>query len=299
MNDIFFSNTLLSYYKECKIETDNFIYPFLLLSYNGNLSMSSLGYQGPLWKRESGMLEVEEFVAKRAEFIKTNNIVCEFIRFNPFIDNHIPLKGLYNVVESLSFYIIDVKAEPDDYLSSLPNRTRAILSKPIKDAVSISKEIGLIEEALEFKNEFFCDNNSLTSLIESQFAVQMTYSVNNLEIASSLFIVSKDSAYYIANVSSDMGKHLGANVVLLFEFYKYAFNNGIKYIGLGGGVEENDSLSLFKKQFSTRVLKTNHLKLIHNEELFYKLNENKKEGYFPPYLEDVNILKITQTLRKQ
>jgi lipid II:glycine glycyltransferase (peptidoglycan interpeptide bridge formation enzyme) len=173
------------------------------------------------------------------------------------------------------------------------------LSKPIKDAVSISKEIGLIEEALEFKNEFFCDNNSLTSLIESQFAVQMTYSVNNLEIASSLFIVSKDSAYYIANVSSDMGKHLGANVVLLFEFYKYAFNNGIKYIGLGGGVEENDSLSLFKKQFSTRVLKTNHLKLIHNEELFYKLNENKKEGYFPPYLEDVNILKITQTLRKQ
>jgi hypothetical protein len=261
--------------------------------------MSSLGYQGPLWKRESGMLEVEDFVAKRAEFIKTNNIVCEFIRFNPFIDNHIPLKGLYNVVESSSFYIIDVKAEPEDYLSSLPNRTRAILSKPIKDAVSISKEIGLIEEALEFKNEFFCDNNSLTSLIESQFAVQMTYSVNNLEIASSLFIVSKDSAYYIANVSSDMGKHLGANVVLLFEFYKYAFNNGIKYIGLGGGVEENDSLSLFKKQFSTRVLKTNHLKLIHNEELFYKLNENKKEGYFPPYLEDVNILKITQTLRKQ
>ncbi|HAV92528.1 TPA: hypothetical protein DCW38_05030 [candidate division WOR-3 bacterium] len=299
MNDIFFSDNLLNYFKESKIETDDFIYPFLLLSYNGNLSISSLGYQGPLWKREPGMLEVEDFVAKRAELIKTNNIVCEFIRFNPFLDNHVPLKGLYNIEESSRFYVIDVNAEPESYFSSLPNRTRAILSKSLKDTVSISKDFGLIEDALEFKNEFFYDNNSLTSLIKSQFTVQMTYSLNNLEIASSLFIVSKDSAYYIANVSSDMGKHLGANVVLLCEFYKYAFNNKIKYIGLGGGVEENDSLSLFKKQFSTRVMKTNHLKLIHNEEIFYKLNENKKEGYFPPYLKDVNILRITRTLQKQ
>jgi len=292
MRDPFFLDKFIKFYRQNKIETDSFIYPFMLIVYNGLKSISSLGYQGPLWKREPGMLEVEEFFSSRMDFIHKNNIVCEFIRFNPFLENHIPLKGLFNIQESSSFYVIDVKSSPEEYLSSLPNRTRAILSKHLKDTAIISKSVGLLESALKYKNEFFYDINSLTSLVKSDFAVQMTYLVNDFEVASSLFFVSDYSAYYIANSSSEKGKQYGANAIIIYNFYKYAFNKGFKHIGLGGGINENDSLSLFKKQFANSILKTNHLKLIHNEEIYYKANKNKRERFFPPYLENTNLLKL-------
>ena len=290
MKDVFFAKPFLDFYSLHVIEENSFFYPFLLIEHNGFKSMSSLGYQGPFWKRVPGLLEIEEFVASRAEFIREHDIVCEFIRFNPFLENQSLLMQIYNIERSSVFYMIDVNEDPEKYFKSLPNRTRTIISKSSEDCVFVSKKVGILERSLEFGNEFFRDVDSIKHIVESEFAIQLVYMLNNVEEASSLFFVSEDNAYYIANVSSETGKNRGANVALLLEFYKYALKKNIKRIGLGGGVTDGDSLSIFKKQFSTREARTLHMKLIHNEGLYFKANENKKEGFFPPYLNGLNLL---------
>lgn len=298
MNDVFFSDRFIDYYKEHCIETDSFKYPFLLINYNGLLSMSSLGYQGPFWKREPGMAEVEDFVKRRMEFINENSIVCEFIRFNPFLANHRVLDGLYRIEDSSLFYAIEVNEPPEIYLSKLPSRTRASLQKGGSTSEVVSGKSKLIEESLLYSNEFFFDRDSLKSLLCEDFVFHLSLYASAEESASSIFFADELAAYYIANASNEAGKRAGANIRLIFSLYEEAYRRNLKFIGLGGGVSDNDSLSLFKKQFATLTLRTKHLKLIHDEEAFFKANENKKEGFFPPYLESVNLLNFRRQPRR-
>ncbi|MGE3063864.1 MAG: hypothetical protein AB7T10_09585 [bacterium] len=299
MTDIFFEKQFIDFYGQHTIETDNFLYPFLIIDYDGILSISSLGYQGPLWKKPPGMVEIEEFVSLRADFVKKSKIVCEFARFNPIISNHINLDGLYSFSTSSSFFVIDVNKPPENYLNDLPVRARSVIRKDCSCDMRISKEMGIIQNSLIHSNDFYYDNKTLDDAVKSSFAVQIVCGLNGEEVAASLFFASDDTAYYIANASNSTGKRIGANVRIMYEFYKYAYENKIKQIGLGGGLADGDNLSIFKKQFSTRTLLTRHLKLIHNEELYFKASDNKKEGYFPPYLLNKSLLKLRLQPQKQ
>jgi len=58
-------------------------------------------------------------------------------------------------------------------------------------------------------------------------------------------------------------------------------------------VTDGDSLSFFKKQFSTRNLKIIHSKIIHNKNKYDLLTKDINYDFFPPYLKDENLLKLS------
>jgi lipid II:glycine glycyltransferase (peptidoglycan interpeptide bridge formation enzyme) len=164
--------------------------------------------------------------------------------------------------------------------------------------VKSDKNLGILKGALNFKNEFFYDEESLKNLLNAPFSIKFSAFFNDEEVASSLFFYSEDTSYYIANFSTELGKKNNANIFLIYEFYRFCFERKIKYMGLGGGLNDNDSLSFFKSQFSTHTKKIIHSKLIHDQKTYDKLNENLKENYFPPYLSEQNLLKLSNSSSK-
>ncbi|MEO0233575.1 MAG: hypothetical protein ABIN35_05240 [candidate division WOR-3 bacterium] len=299
MKDIFFTDEFIEFFKLSKIETDAFLYPFLIVNFNGYKSISSLGYQGILIKKNYSDNELKEFYTELKNFIKKNQIVCEFIRYNPFLNNILKLDQKN---ESSRFFVIETDKNPSLYLENLPSRTRYSIKKA-KEKITVKtvkndKDIGIIKGTLKYKNEFFYDEESLKKLLIAPFSIKFSAFFNDEEVASSLFFYSDDTSYYVANFSTEKGKKNNANIFLIYEFYRFCFERNIKYIGLGGGFKENDSLSFFKSQFSTYSTKIIHSKLVHDEKIYNKLNENLKENYFPPYLSEQNLLKLSNSSSK-
>lgn len=296
MRDIFFTDEFIKFFKLSTIETDFFLYPFLTVNFNGFKSISSLGYQGILIKKNYSEKELEEFYTELKKYIKKNQIVCEFIRYNPFLKN---LLQIDRANFSSTFFIIETDQNPSLYFEKLPARTRYSIKKAKeKIIVKSDKNLGILKGSLNFKNEFFYDEESLKKLLDTPFSLKFSAFLNDEEVASSLFFYSDDTSYYIANFSTEEGKRNNANILLIYEFYRFCFERKIKYIGLGGGFKDNDSLSFFKSQFSTSTTKISHSKLIHDVKTYNKLNENLKENYFPPYLSEHNLLKLSDRSSK-
>ncbi|MDI6700225.1 MAG: hypothetical protein QME48_03230 [bacterium] len=293
MKDIFFDENFIRFFKLSKIETDFFLYPFLLFEYKGYKSISSLGYQGVIVKKDYSENEIQDFYKKLDLFRKEKSIVTEFIRYNPFLGNSIifPEK-----IASSTFFIVDVEKNPKEYFDNLPSRTRNSIKKA-KECITVKRDrdVGILKGSLNYKNEFFYDEKSLKDLLNTPFTVKLSAFLDGEEVASSLFFYSKETSYYIANFSNDEGKKNGANTLLIYEFYRYCYENKIKFLGLGGGFKDGDSLSFFKNQFSTRKTEIFHSKFIFDRKAYQKLSENIDGNYFPPYLKDVNLLKLSNT----
>lgn len=296
MKDIFFTDEFINFFKLSKIETDFFLYPFLTVNFNGYKSISSLGYQGILVKKNYQEDELKKFYKELTNFRKKNQIVCEFIRYNPFLNNIFQLDPKN---ESSIFFIIEINKNPSEYFEHLPSRTRYAIKKANeKIRVKENKNAGILKGTLKYKNEFFYDEESFKYLLGAPFTLKLSGFLKEEEVASSLFFFSEDTSYYIANFSTEEGKKNNANILLIYEFYRFCFERKIKYIGLGGGLKDNDSLSFFKSQFSTYNTKIIHSKLIHDLKIYKKLNENLKANYFPPYLSGYNLLKLSNRSSK-
>ncbi len=290
MKDPFFCKNFLNFYKLHTIQTESFLYPFLLINYKGNFSISSLGYQGILIKKDYSDNDLKDFYNLREKFIKENNIVCEFIRYNPFLK----VKFFENRVEASEFYIIDVINTPGDYFKSLPQRAKSSIKKNLS-LLTIKQKIDFdtAKNFLNYRNEFFYDEKSLKKLLNSSFSLTLSAFYKDRCLATSLFFYSDDFSYYIANYSTPEGKKFSANTLILLKFYEFAYEKRIKSIGLGGGLIDGDSLSFFKKQFSTRNLKIIHSKIIHNKNKYDLLTKDINYDFFPPYLKDENLLKLS------
>ncbi len=293
MRDIFFDEKFIRFFKLSKIETESFLYPFLLFEYKGYKSISSLGYQGVIVKKDYSKNELEDFYKKLELFRKENGIITEFIRYNPFLKNLLEFPGKK---VSSTFFIVDVEKDPKDYFDKLPSRTRYSIKKAQEILrVEINRDVGILKGSLNYKNEFFYDEKSLKNLLNTPFTIKLSAFLDGKEVGASLFFYSKETSYYIANFSNDEGKKSGANTLLIYEFYRYCYDSKIKFLGLGGGFRIDDSLSFFKSQFSTRKKEIYHSKLILDRKVYDYLSKNINENYFPPYLKDVNLLKLSNT----
>lgn len=292
--DIFFSASFTSVYKESLLETDDVYYPFLLIDKDGIRSMSSIGYQGPFFKNSFSKAKAESFIRAKNEYCLNSGITAEFIRYNPFLQNDMHFHDVMPVTDAATFYAVELNRSFEDYLKSRPSRTRSSYERSSKLEIDISFKFKskLLERAISMGNEFISDVQSAEKLLDSGLAVIVSSYYSGEEAASSLFFLNDESSYYILNYSSDDGKSHGANVGIIMEFYKYALKRGIKYIGLGGGVDDGDSLSLFKKQFATSLSTTRHSKIIHDYSVFEKRNDGSIK-YFPSWLKGYFPFKIS------
>lgn len=114
-------------------------------------------------------------------------------------------------------------------------------------------------------------------------------------IAAALLLVDDDTVHYHLSGSDPLRGRQGANNLLVWAILRFAAQQGIPRVHLGGGTRRGDSLFLFKRSFGGEavpfhvgrliVLRTEYLRLTRAraEELRTTRGDLETSGYFPAY----------------
>lgn len=226
--------------------------------------------------------------AQKEQALK-QNIIAEFMRFNPCSNIGENLKN------SLDFFAkgnSNVAVYCDNsrfnfYSSRLKSKiNKAKREIYVKQSSNIEQFVALYYETMKrndatdfyfFKQEYFENllKNKNTIMFEAYFESQI--------ISMAIFIFDERAMFY----------HLGANskeymkgnnnaIYAIFECaFDFAYNKGIPFCYLGGGIEENDELFAFKKQFASFIVPFYIGGVIYNKEIYEELKNDKP--YFLSY----------------
>ena len=111
-------------------------------------------------------------------------------------------------------------------------------------------------------------------------------------LSGGFFASSGDIVDYL--YGSESNKRQDVIRLLIFEALRFFKTKKKKWLFLGGGVKEEDSLAIFKKRMGTIEQKCSTIRCITNIEIAenimdQKFNQNWFQGYFPPYFNKVNV----------
>ena len=116
----------------------------------------------------------------------------------------------------------------------------------------------------KYFNSFFKDMQGKYRIFYAEY--------NNDIIAASIFIFNNKNIHYYLSGANREFLNLAPNNLLLFEVAKWGAVNGFEKFHLGGGVQNNDALYGFKKQFNTKGELPFYIgRRIYNQEQFQRL----------------------------
>jgi len=302
---------LFVYYQSSK---DIVIYPFLkrslrqiswLKDIEHNLYdiTSPYGYGGYL--PSSSIIDMEKFFTCFHNYCKDNNIISEFVRFHPILENVRYVSKNIKIKHCNETIYIDLKDEMKNIWHNMAPRCRNSIRKAINNDIKIifDENFSKIDMFYKLYKEtmtrliaddyyFFSKNwfHSLVNLLKNKVALVHAEYQGKI-ISSAIFIYDKYIINYFLTGSLFETRHLSANNLILYEVSLWAKKMGIRFLHLGGGYRANDSLFHFKKSFSP--LRTNYFVggVIHNPEYYnyicnlkYEQEEDKNHiNYFPLY----------------
>lgn len=221
------------------------------------------GYGGPLADVEKLDCEQqEEFKKELFALAKERNIVSQFLRFHPLLQNqsvcNLAIENVY--VKDTIFINLDTS---DDLMVQMDAKNRNLIRKAIKNDIIIKHDDGgYIDEFMRIykatmdrdnARDFYYFPRSYYEFMKKNMSEETEYFYafkDGQMVAASIFFYGNGSMHY----------HLSANLVeyrtfaptnlILYEAANWGREKGLKALHLGGGVGVEDSLFHFKKQFN-------------------------------------------------
>lgn len=222
---------------------------------------SPYGYGGPIASSDN-----EEFISRAwsaySSWILDNNILVEFARFHPLLNNWRYFNG--EIMEDRQTVWIDLSI--DEILPTYSSRARTAVRKALKNGLQV--EWCDNKRCLEMFPWLY--NSAMTELNADQFYFfssdyfekllawnQAYLSICRLEdkiLAAAIFLAEGYIMEYHLSASTSQGKKLGATNLLLHEAISLGQQLGCKLLHLGGGTAPNadNSLLFFKAGFSSK-----------------------------------------------
>lgn len=263
------------------------------------------GYGG--WIIENTAQEIsgglEALFQNYESWCSRNNIVSEFVRFHPVIENHNLVKGYYDVINLGRVVAMDLTS-PDTIWENISSKNRNVIRKAIKNDVKIyngrfpniyktfreiynsTMDIDGAEEYYYFENPFYesiCEElpeNAQVFWAEKDGAI----------IAASIMLECNGYMNYHLSGSLREYRHFAATNLLLYKAALWGSAHGLKTLHLGGGIgSDEDSLFKFKKSFYKGEPKQFHIGCkIFNPTVYHELTMRragsiKNENFFPLY----------------
>ena len=227
--------------------------------------MTPYGYGGVKIRGKIDDKEKKEFFYQFENYCKSNNIISEFIRLTPWINNYeIYSNQDYDIIRNSTTIYIKLENEEqiwNDFESKCRNKIKKAInnnlivksgfdSKRMKEFMNIYYDTMKRDSANDyyfFKDSFFkCIENNLKNN-----AKIFTVYLQKRPISSTIIIYSGQNAHYHLSGTLSEYMNLGANNLLLYEVSKYMCKMGFKKLHLGGGYGgDNSSLLTFKKSFN-------------------------------------------------
>lgn len=219
------------------------------------------GYGGPLCDGELSFEAASLFKQELYEYCLKNKIVTQFARFFPISRNYQVARQLFEIRYMRDTIYIDT-SDANAIFSNMDSKNRNMIRKAQKSGVKIERrEIDDYEAFVDMYNEtmkrnnadeyYFFDSDYFESLKQMRDNVFMLYAVlDDTIISGSIFMHSDNCMHYHLSGSKWEYRQYAASNLLLYEAALEANRIGISKFHLGGGLNPDDSLFGFKKQFN-------------------------------------------------
>ena len=226
------------------------------------------GYGGPLIEEcDEGNqpLLVEEFKETFQDYCNEHNIVSEFIRFQPVIDNALDFKNCYDVIYIRNTVGTNLKDFEDPVQKEFSKSTRKNIRKALQAGVQFNvtmapndfREFKAIYHETMARNKadsyYYFDDAYFQRLItyfgENMLLVEAVYEGQTIGIGLN-FVYDNMIHTHLSGTLNDF-HHLSPAYILQYALAVWGKENGIDLIHDGGGRTNSidDKLYLFKKQF--------------------------------------------------
>ncbi len=276
---------------ECAIYKDLiYVYMKRPIQYNDKIYydlITPYGYAGFFFLYQNTF---DEFIVLFHQLAINNNYITEVLRQNPYMN--INLK-YYKTITNKAIYGINVNDFNYYFNNILNTKKRNMFTKAIKlnYIFNIDKlnNINMNDfKQLYYKNmdnikasKYYYFNDEYFNeivLLNNSFLITITF--NNNIIGACIIFKYNDFIHYHLSCNDK-----SSNCITDFMIISIVKNIGInKIIILGGGLNENDSLSVFKKNLSNINFNYVIYKNILNNNIFNQLALYHNNDKFPPYL---------------
>lgn len=290
------------YYEE---NSDFFVFPYIkknLPFYSKYYDIESVyGYSGIL--SNSKNKNFLERAWKNFEIdAKYKNIVCGFVRFNPFFENHKLIKNInFKVLKEKKIIFIDLQKKIEEIVKDFSSDNKNKINKIKKFNITVSdhySEEDLNEFKLFYNNRmkevkakemyFFKEDYFKKFLLLKNFFTLFKVKYENINIGMSLVIhYNKIAHYHLSACDKNYFKYAPNNILRYFAI-KFFKEKKYNILNFGGGVtsEDDDTLLAFKSRFSKQYKYFYIGKFIFNQEIYNNetknwetKNINKKDNY--------------------
>lgn len=259
------------------------------------------GYGGWLIEGENS----KQLFIDYEQWCKNNNIVSEFVRFHPVVDNQRFSVNSYEVIPLGQTIALDLSSK-DVIWDNITSKNRNVIRKAIKNGVKIyssrnieiyKKFIGIYNATMDKDNAdkyyYFGEDFYKSILYDLKHNAQVFYAEldDGTIIATSIMIYANGRMNYHLSGSLREYQNLAPSNLLLYEAALWGNANGYKTLHLGGGVGSGeDSLYKFKSAFNRNSNYRYHIgKKVFLQDEYQKLVSSRKEiqsEFFPKYRAD-------------
>lgn len=247
---------------------------------------------------------VKEYEQAFSEYCKEQNIVCEFVRFHPIVNNAKDFESVYSPIfsrKTLGTNLVDFE---DPIASEFSKSTRKKIRKALNSGVTyvIDENPSNLDEFKEvyyatmdrnnaadyyyFGDEYF--ENVLKFFKDNTITCKAV--LDGKTIAMGLYFISDGILHIHLSGTFSEYLHLSPAVVLRFGVCEWAIKNGYKLIHHGGGRtnDPEDSLYTFKKNFAQNTEFDFYIaKKIWNKDAYNAICENEgvdsNADFFPAW----------------
>lgn len=268
------------------------------------------GYGGPVFEVNDEDREkfIEEYFIEFSKYCEKNNIVSEFIRFHPLLENYKYLEKNYEISYISDTIFIDMKNE-EEIMKNMSSKSRNKVRKAIKKGL-IFEEDSSLKEIEEFKkiyyetmkknnaNEsYYFNDDYFKNILKLEKSIKLfNVKKEGRVLSSSIVLFGEKYLHYHLTANTLEGYEDAANNFLLYNLALWGNKNGYEKLHLGGGYGGNESpLFSFKKSMNENGVIPFYIgKRIWHEKVYEMLVKEKKiiikekeVNYFPLYrLED-------------
>lgn len=279
--------------------------PFLLDNIQYYDIITPYGFSGPiiLSAAENKKQELcEAFDSAFTDYCRSNNIVAEYVRFNPWLKNHEDFKSLYSLTYRCKTVYVDLTTK-DFVMDEFHHTTRKRLKKALASdfTVKFDHTGDSVEEFIDMY-QFTVDKNHLSktyqfdedfirksfnSLKNNQFIVTAYH--HDIPIASSISLHHGNYVHgHLLGINPEFYK-MGISALLYYEVSKWGVENNKTHFHIGGA--NTEGLMSYKKKLTKNGFCDYYTGTrIRNKEIYDQLSivarsnkNNLDESFFPLY----------------
>lgn len=237
----------------------------------------------------------EEFIASFWAAFDTwcqeNDVVAEFTRFHPLMNNQELASPKMKTFYSRHTVALDL-ADDDIWMHQISSKNRNMIRKAEKEGVTIveSDDYEIFRKLYDgtmtdlHAEDFYFFPPSYYEEYKQSFkdkSMLCLAILNGKVIAGSMFMFSEDYAHYHLSARDREYSRYAANNLILWYGIQKAKERGCKWFHFGGGTtgEDDDSLLKFKKEFSKTLCEFWIGKRVHNQKVYDQIVEQWKTNH--------------------